>query len=83
MALTAEPQHRSPELAAHLAGCSACAAFAAEMNALDARILKALEVPVPAAAHGALAVLVRGAADGGADVEEIGASVKAAVRYLD
>ena len=47
MALTAEPQHRSPELAAHLAECRVCAAFAAELSVLDARIRQALEVPVP------------------------------------
>ena len=53
LALGAEPAGRSPELAAHLAACSACAAFAAEMTALEARIRQALEVPVPALAHGA------------------------------
>ena len=53
LALGAEPAQRSPELAAHVAGCSACAAFAAEMAALDARIRQALEVPVPPAARSA------------------------------
>jgi hypothetical protein len=53
LVLGAEPAQRSPELAAHLAGCSACAAFAAEMAALDARIRQALEVPVPPAARSA------------------------------
>jgi hypothetical protein len=47
LAIGAEPGRRSAELAAHLAACSACAAFAAEMAAFDARIRHALEVPVP------------------------------------
>lgn len=52
-ALAAEPGRRSAELAAHLAECSACAAFAAEMTTFDARIRQALEVPVPPAVDAA------------------------------
>jgi hypothetical protein len=46
-ALAAEPQARTPTLAAHLAACPECARYAAEMLALDARIRRALTVPVP------------------------------------
>jgi hypothetical protein len=48
-ALGAEPGRRTPELEAHLAGCTACAQYAAEMARLEATIRRALEVPVPAA----------------------------------
>ena len=48
LALGAEPGLRSAEIAAHLAECSGCTAFAAELAAFDARIRQALEVPVPA-----------------------------------
>ena len=47
LAIGAEPGRCSAELAAHLATCSACTAFAADMAAFDARIRQALEVPVP------------------------------------
>ena len=47
LAIGAEPGRTSAELAAHVSGCSACGAFAAEMAAFDARIRQALEVPVP------------------------------------
>jgi hypothetical protein len=43
--LGAEPHSADPELAAHLASCSACAAFRDEMRALDGRIARALERP--------------------------------------
>jgi hypothetical protein len=43
--LGAEPHSAAPELAAHLAGCSACTTFRDEMRALDARIARALEQP--------------------------------------
>jgi hypothetical protein len=48
-ALGAEPGHRSPELDAHLAECTACAQYAAELARLEATLRRALEVPVPAA----------------------------------
>jgi Protein of unknown function (DUF3379) len=48
-ALAAEPDRRTPELEAHLAGCAACATYAAEMARLEATLRRALEVPVPAA----------------------------------
>ncbi len=47
--LGAEPGRRTPELEAHLSGCAACAAYAAELTRLEATIRRALEVPVPAA----------------------------------
>jgi hypothetical protein len=40
---------RSPELAAHLAECAACARLAGELTRFDALLRRALEVPVPAA----------------------------------
>jgi hypothetical protein len=49
-ALAAQPRVRSPALEEHLRTCAACARYAAEMQALDAKIRRALEVPVPAAA---------------------------------
>jgi hypothetical protein len=45
--LGAEPGRRTPELEAHLAGCAACAKYAAEMARLEATLRRALEVPVP------------------------------------
>ena len=48
-ALATEPARRTPELDAHLAGCAACAAYAAEMARLEATLRRALEVPVPPA----------------------------------
>lgn len=47
--LAADPAGRSAELDAHLAGCAACRAYAADMAALDAQVLRALRVPVPPA----------------------------------
>ena len=49
-ALTAEPGRRTPELEQHLAGCSACARYAAELERFERLLKQALEVPVPAAA---------------------------------
>lgn len=46
-ALAAEPQARTPALEAHVGACADCARYAAEMLALDARIRRALAVPVP------------------------------------
>jgi Protein of unknown function (DUF3379) len=48
-ALGAEPDRRTPELDAHLAGCEACATYAADLVRLEALLRRALEVPVPAA----------------------------------
>ena len=48
--LGAEPHSADPELAAHLAGCPACATFRDEMRALDGRIARALERPPQLAA---------------------------------
>jgi len=48
-ALGAGPGDRAAELDAHLAGCPACARYAADMARLEATIRRALEVPVPAA----------------------------------
>jgi predicted anti-sigma-YlaC factor YlaD len=47
-ALAAGPSVRTPAVDAHLSGCEACRAYAAEMSALDAKLLRALRVPVPA-----------------------------------
>lgn len=44
----AEPLASDAELEAHRSGCPACAAYARELLALDARLRAALEVPVPA-----------------------------------
>ncbi len=41
----ADPGAQSPELAAHLAGCTACAQFQAEMQLLEGRIRRALDEP--------------------------------------
>jgi len=46
-ALAADPRSADAALAAHLAGCPACAAYAADMRELDARLRTALEIPVP------------------------------------
>lgn len=46
-ALAAAPAARTPSLESHLAGCEACRTYAAEMSALDSRLLRALRVPVP------------------------------------
>jgi hypothetical protein len=45
--LGAEPQVSDAELEAHRSGCAACADYARELAALDARLRTALEVPVP------------------------------------
>ena len=45
--LMAEPQRRDAGIAEHLKDCSACAGFAREMLALDARLEAAFKVPVP------------------------------------
>ncbi|HYM29481.1 MAG TPA: DUF3379 family protein [Steroidobacteraceae bacterium] len=41
----ADPHAASPELEAHLQGCTACARFRAEMRALDAHIHRAMQDP--------------------------------------
>jgi hypothetical protein len=48
-ALAANPADDDTALAAHLDGCPECAAYAGEMLELDRRVLKALQVDVPAA----------------------------------
>ncbi|MGE5625294.1 MAG: DUF3379 family protein [Bacillota bacterium] len=45
--LGAEPQSRDAGVVEHLHGCAACAAFARDMLALDARLESAFKVPVP------------------------------------
>jgi hypothetical protein len=45
--LAAEPATADPALAAHVASCADCATYAQEMRQLDARLRRALEVPVP------------------------------------
>jgi hypothetical protein len=47
--LAADPGGRDADLERHLAACAACAAYAGEMRRLDAQLLRALQVPVPAA----------------------------------
>lgn len=46
-ALAADPRSDDRTLLDHLAGCDACAAYAADMHELDLELRKALEVPVP------------------------------------
>lgn len=48
-ALGADPGRRTAEIDAHLAGCAACAQYAAEMARLEATLRRALEVSVPPA----------------------------------
>lgn len=48
-ALAAEPHARPPTLAAHLESCTDCARYAAEMQALDVQIQRALAIRVPPA----------------------------------
>jgi hypothetical protein len=61
-ALGAEPGRRTPELAAHLAACAACARYAADLARLEVTLRRALEIPVPAAgARPAAAAPVPGA----------------------
>jgi hypothetical protein len=57
----AEPYVTSPELAAHLQGCPACAEFQLEMVALEANIRRALEQPpvAPAARQSRRRVVAR------------------------
>ncbi|HEV2111803.1 MAG TPA: DUF3379 family protein [Gammaproteobacteria bacterium] len=43
----AEPRRLEPGVAEHLKGCAACAAFVRDTQALDARLERALNVPVP------------------------------------
>jgi len=45
--LDAEPAGRTPAIAAHLAVCPECARHAAELAAFDAKLRRALEIPVP------------------------------------
>jgi hypothetical protein len=45
--LGAEPQLRDAAVAEHVKGCAGCAAFARDILALDARLEKAFQVPVP------------------------------------
>jgi len=47
-AIAADPSESFDGGAAHAAGCEACAAFRRELRALDARIARALDIPVPA-----------------------------------
>lgn len=47
--LGAEPQRRDAAVAEHKLACSSCAAFAGEQLALDAKLQRALYVPVPEA----------------------------------
>jgi hypothetical protein len=47
LAIGADPQHRSPEVEAHLAGCAECRTFRDETVALDGRLRAALELPLP------------------------------------
>ncbi|HXQ64284.1 MAG TPA: DUF3379 family protein [Steroidobacteraceae bacterium] len=46
-ALDAQPVARPPVIAAHLATCPECARYAAELAAFDAKLRRALEIPVP------------------------------------
>ena len=43
----AEPRRLEPGVAEHLKGCATCAAFVRELQTLDARLERALAVPVP------------------------------------
>lgn len=45
--LGAEPQRRDDSILAHCKACAACAAFMQDMLALDARLDRALAIPVP------------------------------------
>jgi len=49
----ADPKHLDDAARAHAATCPACARHLGELHSLDARILAALEVPVPRAAAAA------------------------------
>jgi Protein of unknown function (DUF3379) len=60
--LAAAPRERSPELIAHLATCAGCAAYAAELELFEAKLHRALAVPVPARAPPTLAALQAGGA---------------------
>jgi hypothetical protein len=44
----ADPGHLSPDAVSHLETCPACAEYLRELNAMDATIRRALEVPVAA-----------------------------------
>ncbi len=58
----ADPQHLDAAARAHAEACTGCAGHLGELRSLDARILAALEVPVPApgvAAAGSSAPMVR------------------------
>jgi hypothetical protein len=46
-AIAADPRALSDDAARHVAECEACTAYMADMQALDARIARALEIPVP------------------------------------
>jgi hypothetical protein len=46
-AIAAEPSTPSNEVAAHVAACASCSAWQAEMQALDAKIARALAINVP------------------------------------
>lgn len=46
-ALGADPALRTPEIEAHLLECAACAKYAADLAHLEARLKRALEIPVP------------------------------------
>jgi hypothetical protein len=52
LALETQPASTDPELAAHLAACTDCAAYRAEFVELDRRLRAALQVPVPPSALG-------------------------------
>jgi hypothetical protein len=52
--LDAEPAARAPAIAAHLATCPECARHAADLAAFDAKLRRALEIPVPARAPPAI-----------------------------
>ena len=60
--LTTAPRERSPAIAAHLATCAACSAYAAELEIFEAKLQRALAIPVPARAPPTLAALQAGAA---------------------
>lgn len=54
----ADPQHLDADAVRHAAECPQCATHLRELRALDATILKALQVPVPAPAASARPVAV-------------------------
>jgi len=60
--LLAAPRERSPAIVAHLATCSECAAFAAELERFEAKLHRALAVAVPPRAPPTLAALQAGGA---------------------